>query len=610
MQDEGKLRHMAATFPKTGDLFEGRYRIGPMIGAGGFARVYKAQQEDLGREVALKIMTPPKDGDYDPHLVERFNQEARLVSRLRDPHTITMFDYGRNQDGLLYMVFEYVNGVSLSNLIASEAPIRADRAMKILRQTLSSLEEAHSLGMLHRDIKPGNIMVFEHVGRPDQVKLLDFGIAKLTGADQPGQDLTADGALIGTPRYMSPEQIRGEKLTPQSDLYSLGLVAYELLMGKKAIESNSSVTIIGKQLDPQSFALPPMANVPAGLRTWVNRLLAKERAHRFKSATDALQALGALENAKGLDPKAIEDDTGMLPTNLLAPSAAGAFVAHEDLMDLSNEIVPVDGTQERMRGHQVTAAPRRTGPMPAVELFEEPLFQRPQGTGPLPSVPMTPVSASPTGPYGQVPAHGTTQFPVPSAGFVQPQTVVHVQAPAKSSAAPIVGGIVAVLAIIAGLVVFGAMKNDAPAEVAPVAKPELPQTAAAVVAPVEKVQPRRFVVRTVPSDLSMTVNGRPVVSPAQFLEDEVEFPLKVRVRTEHGLSPEMVVSGFVPDVVYDATDYLETMAKAAGGKGRGDRSGVQTRGAGGCGARYKFEEGRSSQGRDPAGVQAGGQGQG
>lgn len=576
MQDEGKLRQMAATFPKTGDLFEGRYRIGPMIGAGGFARVYKAQQEDLGREVALKIMTPPKDGDYDPHLVERFNQEARLVSRLRDPHTITMFDYGRNHDGLLYMVFEYVNGVSLSHLISAEAPLRADRAMKILRQTLSSLEEAHAMGMLHRDIKPGNIMVFEHVGRPDQVKLLDFGIAKLTGADHPAQDLTADGALIGTPRYMSPEQIRGEKLTAQSDLYSLGLVAYEMLMGKKAIESNSSVTIIGKQLDPQSFTLPVLAHVPAGLRTWVNRLLAKEREHRFKTATEALQGLNALENGKAYAAP-VDDETNMLPTNVLPTNMMTTPPEYEELLDISNEIMPVDGTQERrwLREAVVPQVRGNTGPMPAISLFEEPA-RRPT-TGSLPAVVSTSVptaAASPVAPVAyepapapvQVahPAHGATQFPVPSASFVQQQPSVYVQAPpqAKSSAAPIVGGIVAVLAITVGLLVFSSMKGE-PIPAEPVAVVATPEVKPEVVEPavVEKVQPRRFVVRTVPANLSITVNGRPGTSPAQFLEDEVEFPLKVRVRTEQGLSPEMVVSGFVPDVVYDATEYLAMVAK-------------------------------------------------
>ena len=185
--------------------------------------------------------------------MRRFNQEAKLVSRLQDPHTITMYDYGRTASGMLYMVFEFVDGESVSELVSREGALHYSRVLSIVEQTLGSLEEAHAFGVMHRDIKPGNIMVFEHVGRPDQVKLLDFGIAKVAKATgSQSKDLTADGTLVGTPRYMSPEQIRGEEITPRSDIYSLGLVAYEMLVGSKAIAATSSVTIIGLQLEPQN----------------------------------------------------------------------------------------------------------------------------------------------------------------------------------------------------------------------------------------------------------------------------------------------------------------------------------------------------------------------
>src|SRR5690606_38246189 len=147
----------------------------------------------------------------------RFQQEARLVSRLRSPFTITMYDYGRTPSGLLYMVLEYVSGQSIAELLAGGAPVAPQRVVKILNQILISLHEAHALGMLHRDLKPANIMVYEHLGQADQVKLLDFGIAKVIGDShqQRNIDLTSDGNIIGTPRYMSPEQIRGDhNLTP------------------------------------------------------------------------------------------------------------------------------------------------------------------------------------------------------------------------------------------------------------------------------------------------------------------------------------------------------------------------------------------------------------
>ncbi|MFU8802883.1 MAG: serine/threonine-protein kinase, partial [Bradymonadaceae bacterium] len=191
-----------AAFPQPGDLFEGRYRILEPIGKGGFALVFRARQEDLDREIALKILTPTDEDEksrYADVVLKRFHQEARLVSKLRDPHTITMFDYGQARDGLLYLVLEYVHGLSLSQLIKSQAPLNPARVLTILEQTLTSLQEAHSLGVLHRDIKPANIMIYEHLGRADQVKLLDFGIAKVfDGTEGTIQDLTADGVLLGT----------------------------------------------------------------------------------------------------------------------------------------------------------------------------------------------------------------------------------------------------------------------------------------------------------------------------------------------------------------------------------------------------------------------------
>lgn len=292
---------MTDGFPVPGEVFEGRYRISALIGSGGFARVYSAVQEDLGRDVAIKILMPATSSDgnhYSEKIVRRFNQEARLVSRLRDPHTITMFDYGETDNGLLYMVFEYIEGRSLSQIVHEDGAIEPSRVVKVLEATLSSLQEAHAFGVLHRDIKPGNIMMFDYLGRPDQVKLLDFGIAKSLSDKVPGKDITADGALVGTPRYMSPEQIRGQQLGPASDIYSLGLVAFEMLTGYKAIDSNSSVTIIGRQLDSAPFSLPEEIEVPDGLREIVNRMMAKQMETRFETAEEVLDALRDFREGK------------------------------------------------------------------------------------------------------------------------------------------------------------------------------------------------------------------------------------------------------------------------------------------------------------------------
>jgi eukaryotic-like serine/threonine-protein kinase len=284
------LQHSA--FPDPGDLFDGRYRILEAIGKGGFAQVYHARQEDLDRDVAIKILTPGSD-DPEPRyaevLIKRFHQEARLVSKLRDPHTITMYDYGQSDTGLLYLVLEFVKGASLSQVIRSQAPLAPDRVFRILSQTLQSLREAHDLGVLHRDIKPANIMLYEHLGKRDNVKLLDFGIAKVYDeARGTVHDLTADGVLLGTANYMAPEQILGRAMIPASDLYSLGLVAYELVVGRRANDEPSTMDVISRQIDPEPFALPETMSIHIGLRKFINKMIAKPLEERYASAEEAL----------------------------------------------------------------------------------------------------------------------------------------------------------------------------------------------------------------------------------------------------------------------------------------------------------------------------------
>ena len=277
---------MTSHLLNVGETFEGRYRITGTLGKGGFAIVFRARQIELDREVALKVLLPeelseddsqesqptdisgPTGDSYSQELARRFKREAKLVSQLRDPHTITMYDYGETDDGLLYMVFEYVDGKDLKKVVSGQGGLAAERVVGILRQVLESLHEAHSHGVLHRDLKPANIMLYEHLGKVDQVKLLDFGIATRV-LDKTQEDLTSltqEGSIVGTPRYMAPEQIRGEDLTPAADLYSLGLVAFYMLTGDKPIPGSNSVEIIARQVTPEPIRLPPDLDLPAGLR--------------------------------------------------------------------------------------------------------------------------------------------------------------------------------------------------------------------------------------------------------------------------------------------------------------------------------------------------------
>lgn len=297
---------MSGRFPQPGKIFEEKYRVEKLLGSGGFARVYLAEQTDLGRYVAIKVLSPRvaravNAEETDPKIESvalRFEREARVVSQLKSAQTITMYDYGRTESGLLYMVMEYVDGVGLDQL---EVPIAPRRVVKILRQMLQSLHEAHANGLLHRDLKPANIMVYEHLGEKDQVKLLDFGIVKAVGqaANDDEKDLTASDSLIGTPRYMSPEQIRGQEIGPASDIYSLGLVAYELLMGEKAVTNSDSIEILGQHLSSESFEIPRHHAIHPKLRRLVNKMLSKDLETRYRQTKDVLEDLAELERVDG-----------------------------------------------------------------------------------------------------------------------------------------------------------------------------------------------------------------------------------------------------------------------------------------------------------------------
>ncbi|MEM1350331.1 MAG: serine/threonine-protein kinase [Myxococcota bacterium] len=336
------------TFPNPGEIFVAKYRVERLLGSGGFSRVYQAMQVDLERKVALKILRPSVGDFEDVHkaaerlnnLSVRFHREAKMVSKLRSPHTIIMYDYGRSEDtGLLFMVMEYVDGVTLSQLVAKRGPIEPKRVVQILRQVLTSLHEAHTLEMLHRDLKPQNIMVFDHLGKRDQVKLLDFGIVKLMNdaRREETRDLTDDGSLVGTPRYMAPEYIRGEALGPAADIYSLGLVMYELLVGEQAIQVDSSIQIIAKQLERKSFFLPPHLDLSEDLRAIINRMLHKDTAYRYTRAASILEDLEGITNQEptayrfsrvphpGVDP--LDNDTKPV---VLRPAEFGASLERVD----------------------------------------------------------------------------------------------------------------------------------------------------------------------------------------------------------------------------------------------------------------------------------------
>ncbi len=266
-----------------------------MLGAGGFARVYLANFEDLKRRVAIKILVPtePPPSLYPSRLNQRFLREAQLISELKNQSTVTMYDFGRSEQGLLYMVFEYVDGKTVEEMINESGAISEARTARIVEQVLHSLDEAHAHGILHRDIKPANIMAYDYLDSKDLVKLLDFGIAKPLMREEDGANLTRDNTLLGTPRYMSPEQIVNESLGPASDLYGLGLVAFEMVMGEPALTETDRSTIIRSHLDAREFQLPHDVPVSPQFRYILEKMVAKRIEDRFSNAKEAIAAIEA-----------------------------------------------------------------------------------------------------------------------------------------------------------------------------------------------------------------------------------------------------------------------------------------------------------------------------
>jgi serine/threonine-protein kinase len=268
----------------------GQYRLKSLLGAGGMGEVYLAEHRMLKRPCALKLIRPERAGD--PQVLARFEREVQMTARLSHWNTIEIYDYGRTDDGTFYYVMEYLPGLNLEEMLQRFGPLPPERVVHLLRQTCQGLREAHGIGLIHRDIKPGNIFAAQRGAIHDVAKLLDFGLVKpLT--DVNSARLTADGAISGTPLYMSPEQARGvDTIDSRSDIYSLGAVGYALLTGRPPFEGTSPLDVLVAHARDE--VTPPVAirpEVPADLNDVILRCLAKSPDDRFQDAESLEQAL-------------------------------------------------------------------------------------------------------------------------------------------------------------------------------------------------------------------------------------------------------------------------------------------------------------------------------
>jgi hypothetical protein len=377
-----------------GQTLDGRYRIERKIGEGGMGVVFAARHTVIERPLAIKVLK--REVARDLATIKRFVQEAKAASRIGHPNIVDVTDFGTTPDGMTYSVMEYVDGLTLSQAIRAGAPMAPARALPIVAQIARALGAAHGKGIVHRDLKPENVFLLNRDGRTDFVKIVDFGIAKVTPLDEAqaaaaGPRLTRAGAVFGTPEYMAPEQAAGKNDTDgRVDVYALGVILYEMLLGRVPHKGDTMVrTLAMVMLDaipPPSSIRPDVAIAP-DLEVVLMKALAKRREDRFQTMDELLAGLAGLTGGVSLaTPVSASVRTGVPGTEgmslaTLPPGASGATMG-EPL--LSSRAAAVGGTAAAAVGGTAAGpAPRATrkkvrsepafvgGPVTFEHVFEE-----------------------------------------------------------------------------------------------------------------------------------------------------------------------------------------------------------------------------------------------
>ena len=345
-----------------GKVLDDRYKIEDVLGQGGMGMVFRATQTSVHRPVAVKTLNPSLAAA--PQFFERFRREAEIASRLRHPNVITIYDFGRAQDGTCYYVMELLEGQSLREMVKRDGPMTLRRAVDVIEQACKGLAHAHEQSAVHRDIKPHNIMVQQLDGR-DFVKVLDFGLVKALEQDEELQ-LTSTGQVLGTPQYMPPEQAGGENVDHRSDLYSMAGVLFYCLTGTSPYGANTvrkALTAVLTQPVPTVASKRQGAPVPQALEDFFQKALAREQEDRHQSAQEFVDSM--LDAVADATPEQLD----ALPTNS-APEAGGGSKPSQRSVSKPGRSSPSSvrgrapstparngGSQPSARGNSPAAAP-------------------------------------------------------------------------------------------------------------------------------------------------------------------------------------------------------------------------------------------------------------
>lgn len=352
--------------PLVGQTLDEKYRIERRLGEGGMGAVYRARHLQMDRPVAIKVLHENLVEDEAARI--RFQREARAAVRLKHQNAIAVSDFGETSDGYVYIVMELLEGPTLREILAKEAPIETARAISIMLQASAAVAVAHEAGIIHRDLKPANIIVTQRPEVPAVVKVLDFGVAKLAAGtlddDEGTITLRQAGSFIGTPRYMAPEQYNGHELTPAADVYSLGVILYEMLTGMAPFTGSSPVEIAAKHVNnPPHSPRKIVAAIPEDIERVVLHALEKQPEDRpangaefHRELMDTAQRLGLEHHAltsvpdfEALRGEGVESPSGRLVVDIARVRALSSSGSNE---------IKVMGGNVRKNQHAQTDPPR------------------------------------------------------------------------------------------------------------------------------------------------------------------------------------------------------------------------------------------------------------